>query len=171
MSASARTLKSSAERRWMACSSRRTSVGVPLKSKRCPTSLSVWLMALSTSWRSSLHTTSNDGMGARSIGRRLDHVNPGGRGKAEEVLGEGHVAAFTRELDAGGGSRAVDDPRLGDAGVGLAHAELERADARVGLLGRQREHPLVALVARQGGVEVALDPAQTGEERHRRARL
>src|SRR5581483_8588620 len=33
---------------------------VPLKSKRCPTSLAVWFSALSTSWWSTLLTTSND---------------------------------------------------------------------------------------------------------------
>src|SRR5262245_9596266 len=171
MSASARTLKSSAERRWIALASRRTSVGVPLKSKRCPTSFSVWLIALSTSCRSSLHTTSNDGMGGRSIGRRLHDVNPGGWREVKHIRLELHVALLAGELDARGGACTVDDASLGDAGIGLAHAELQRADPGILLLGCQREHPLLWLVACQGGVEVALDLAQPGEERHRRARL
>src|SRR4029077_5005438 len=42
---------------------------------------------------------------------------------------------------------------------------------RAVLLGHQLEHPLLGLVARQGGVEVAIDPAEPGEEANRRARV
>src|SRR3978361_688425 len=39
-----------------------TEAPVPRKSKRCVSSLAAWLRALSTSWRSTFETTSNDGL-------------------------------------------------------------------------------------------------------------
>src|SRR5262249_53850646 len=170
MSARARTLKSSAERRWSAFSSRRTSVGVPRKSKRWPTSRSVWLIALSTSWRSTRQTTSKDGIGLGSIGGRPDHVNPGRRLEAEERRSQGQVAALVREHDARGRTERVRDARLLDRRVRLAHREEERPEPRVPTR-HETQHPAFWLVVLEGGREIALDPPEAGQKGDRRPRL
>src|SRR5262245_53314915 len=159
MSPRARTLNSSAERRWMALSSRRTSVGVPRKSKRCPTSRRVWLIALSTSCRSTRHTTSTDGIGPASIGGRTDDVNPRWGREAKQLRLEGNVAPLVGEDDAGRRPERVGDAGLLDGGVRLAHGEQERANGRVAA-GHESQHPAVALVALEAGREVALDAAE-----------
>src|SRR5262249_2896445 len=88
----------------------------------------------------------------------------------EETGPERDVALLSREHDAGDGAGGVGDPRLGDAGVGLAYPQLERPDTRVLLLGHQLGHPLLGPVARHGAVEAAADASETTEEADRRAR-
>src|SRR5438552_2877376 len=171
MSASARSLKSSAACRWMAVSSRRTSAGWFLKSKRCAISRSVCWIALSTSWRSTRQTTSKAGIfGGPSIGGGADHVNPGRGRETEERAVEGDVAALVREGDARRRTERIGDARLLDRGVGLAHHEGERADAGV-LAWHQVEHPARGLVALEARLEVALDAPEAAEKVDRRTRL
>src|SRR5262249_52843811 len=169
MSPSARSLKSSAARRWMAVSSRRTSVRCPLKSKRCPISRSVCWIALSTSCRSTRHTMSKDGIGGRSIGGRLHDVNSGRRAETEQRRVDLAVAPLVRERDAGGRPERVGYAGLLDRGVRLAEDEAERPDAGV-LARHELQHPPPGFVALERRFEVALDAPEPGEERDRRGR-
>ena len=60
MSSTCFSLNSSSAEQTSACSSRLTSAGLPLKSKRCPISRVVWWTALSTSCRSTLEAMSKE---------------------------------------------------------------------------------------------------------------
>src|SRR6266446_6408029 len=160
---SARNLNSSAERRWRVWSSRRTSVGVFLKSKRWPTSRKVCWIALSTSCRSTRQTASKNPIGRPSIGRGTDHVNPGRRGEAEESRIERDVAALVREQEARRRPQRIGDAGLLQCGVGLADHEHEAAEPLVAV-GNEAEHPALGPVLLQTRREVALEPSEAGEE-------
>src|SRR5690348_11854013 len=170
MSASAFNLNSSAARRWIAVSSRRTSVRWPLKSKRCPISRSVCWTALSTSWRSTRHTTSKDGIGGPSIGGWLDHVNPGRRREPEQRRVERRVSLLVRKRDPRRRPERVGDARLLDRRILLRDREAESPDPGV-LPRHELQHPALGLVALQRSVEVAVEAPEPGEKRDGRRRV
>src|SRR4029079_1505924 len=153
ISTSARSLKSSWAWSWIVWSSRRTSNVVPLKSKRLPSSRCVWWIALSTSCRSSSHTTSKDGMKPGSVRGGLHHVNPGRRGEREPRRLDLSVAFLIGKRDPRRGPGGVRDLRLGDRRVALPHREPEHAEGRV-LLRDELQLPRVRRFLLEARVEV-----------------
>src|SRR5690349_17036299 len=126
-------------------------------------------MALSTSCRSTRHTTSKEGIGGRSIGGRLHDVNSGGRAEAKEARIDLAVALLVGERDARRRPERIRDPRLLDRSIPLPDGEPERPEARV-VLGDELQDPAVGVLALERRVEVAVDAPEAGEERDRGAR-